>query len=451
MNRVPIRPRRGAEQLSSAPPAGERAARSRRHATRGNLSLDHYNTTGNATSHGNACRNFEHMGDIANEKRSRTQMQDRMKIAFGVTEAGTGRGATTGLSSLPKIKGSIMMRKGADAQIYIDGKLVTISGPDELKRMQAIKKRLETTMRIINEKSDNLAAIAKTKRYTDKTSYVTPQGDTYELERAAIGTDIRWLTSPLRITSAEGSKVDPEREEIFRAYRDKLSYIKNTLTTPAAEHKYVTDHGNDDENLRCLERYCRDPNAIKGAGKFAALLAVGALLSFWVIRDTQKKNLSFTTLLLAGGAMFIMKGGPKNQFMASSQFADLSRRVGADGMKKLLNLPSGPRNHLIKTLNFYSGRGGITEENLHELTDPKSKSGKRLTGKRVPDKIARLFIGDPKPSGSAYVLGKMKGVRDPQSKKVMISLAEANSKSETAHKELSDMLDKAPPPAAPTE
>jgi hypothetical protein len=171
----------------------------------------------------------------------------------------------------------------------------------------------------------------------------------------------------------------------------------------------------------------------------------------WAIKDIKKGTISFGTLLLIGAAMFLAQSGPKNAFMGSKQFADLSRRIGREGMEKLQTMRPSARNHLIATLKDRSGRGGITEENLHLLTEPKTKNGRSISSKRVDEDIARMFIGDPHPAGSAYVLERINGVRDAQGKEIMNSLADANYKSDKANEELTQIRQNLPAHQEETE
>jgi hypothetical protein len=141
-------------------------------------------------------------------------------------------------------------------------------------------------------------------------------------------------------------------------------------------------------------------------------------------------------MLLAGAAMFLSRSGPKTAVLSSSQFARLSGRIGKGGIEKLQNFArtnSGPYNHLVKTLKDRANRGGITEENLHLLTDPKNKRNK------VPEDIARMFIGDPTPAGSAYVLARLKKLKDPKTRRLTVDLAGANA-NPNAHRELNDLI-----------
>lgn len=394
---------------------------------------------------------MERIGDAANAKRSRDQMQALMKRAFDVQEDADGKQTGTAIDALPELDFDIMYTSGAESQIYIDGKLTVIAGGNERIRMREIDERLEKTLTLLHVDNENTPKDRQNlaSKFREGSSYVVPYGDTFELARSVIGQDIRWLSSPLRIPSGpDAPKVSPEREAIFRGYRDRLTQIKNTLTTPAAEHEYVTRYGNDDENRRNLEKFCRDPNAVAGAGKFALLLAVGALLALWSIKDIKGGTISFGTLLLAGAAMFLMQSGPKNAFMASDQFGSLTKHIGNDGLEKIDRMEPSARNHLIATLKFYSGsRGGITQKNIKELTEPKTTSGRIIDSKKVPQEIAELFLGYKNTAGAAYVLERSSKVRDPAGKEIKYSLAKQYKESESDPGQLRELMQA--PPATP--
>jgi len=396
---------------------------------------------------------MQRLGDATNAKRSRDEMQALMKQGFDVKEDANNKQTGTAIDALPELNLDIMYTSGAESQIYIDGKLTVIAGGNERTRMNEINERLEKTLTLLEVDNENTMTdrINLARKFREGSSYVVPFGDTFELARSVIGQDIRWLSSPLRIPSGpDAPKVSKEREAIFRGYRDRLTQIKNTLTTPAAEHAYVTRYGNDDENRRNLEKFCRDPNAVAGAGKFALLLAVGALLALWSIKDIKEGTISFGTLLLAGAAMFLMQSGPKNAFMASDQFGSLVKHIGNDGLEKIDRMKPSARNHLIATLKFYSGsRGGITEKNIKELTNPTTTNGRSIDSKKVPEDIATLFLGYQDTAGAAYVLERSSKVRDPQGKEIKYALAKQYKESESDPGQLREVLQA--PPAAQTK
>lgn len=414
--------------------------RQRNRFNRGVAGFDVYDKTGNPQAFALYTNNFFRLGKRANRPRTKAEAQGLIRQSFNVQD-GTGDSSIDGL---PEIDESIMLRKEADAQIYIDGKVTVIKGPDEVKRMQEIIQRLEKTLTILDlnpEETDINALKIAAKRYPNKSSYAIPYGNTYALARTTIGQDIRWLSSPLRIPSEEGAAVSPEREKIFRGYRDELIKLKNTLTTPAMEHQYVIQNGSDTENRRMLEEFCRDPNAVKGAGKFAALLAVGGLLALWGIKDVQKGTLSFGTMILAAGAMFLSKSGPKTAYMASAQFADLSKHLGPEIYENIKKLHPSARNHLIAMLESQTGRAGFPGENdILLLTEPKSRSGKIQANKRIPEEIALKFIGYRGNAGAASVLKRSAKIRDPQGTEIESSLVEANAKSDNARQELNALI-----------
>ena len=393
---------------------------------RANLSGGIYQHTGDERSFSRAASQWREIGEISNQIRGREEMQALMRTTFDVREDKDGKRTGTIIDDLPELDHLIPKDR-------------------EPQRMRDIIKRLNKTLSVIDQEGDNMKEIAK--RFRGKSSYVIVYGSTYMLDRSLIGQDIRWLSEPFRIGDINrpgGAREYTEREKMFIKYRDILLHIKDNLTTPAAEHSYVTEYGDDTGNEKLLRNACRDPDSVKGAGKFALLLAVSALLALWVIRDIKKGTISFGTLLLIGAAMFLAQSGPKNAFMGSKQFADLSRRIGREGVEKLQTMRPSARNHLIATLKDRSGRGGITEENLHLLTEPKTKSGRPINSKRVDEDIARMFIGDPNPEGAAYVLERMAGVRDGPGREVMGSLADANHKSNRAHKELTQIQQNLP-------
>ena len=371
---------------------------------------------------------FVDVANLANEKKGRVEMQAHMRTVMDVKEKDGKQ--TSNLDKLPDYTGIDLMTKGADAELRIKGKLTVIKGPDERKRMRTIQQRLEKTLSVVNIDSDNLRRVER--NFRTGSSYVVPEGNTYELDMDVISTDIRWLSGELRINNPDNPEkitATKEREAVFLKYRNMLEHIKFKLATPAAVHSYATRYGDDRGNEKLVRESCRDPDKVRGAGKFALLLAVGALLTLWAIKDIRKGSISFGTLLLLGAAMFLAQSGPKNSFMASSLFANMSKRVGQEGIDSLNGLSkSRPTaySHLITTLKKKNAVGGITEENLHLLTEPKSKSGKILNNSRVPEKIARMFIGSKDPGGDANMLERMRKVRDANSKKVMSDLAKAN-------------------------
>ena len=311
--------------------------------------------------------------------------------------------------------------------------------PKERKRMREIQKRLQTTLGVVDLEGDNFRKVSRNFRQDSSYIYSQKIGNaddfTYTLARGLIGNDIRWLSDPSRINNPENPDritVTPEREKIFLAYRKMLDNIKNRLVTPAVEHEYITKHGKDHGSKRLLRENCRDPGKLKNSSKFLVFLAVGALLALWAIKDIRKGKLSFGTLVLLGAAMFIAQSGPKNAFMSSQQFSNLSKDIGPKGMKSLQDferLKPTAYSHLVSTLSKQQGSGGITKENLHLLTDPKTTNGRPILSRRVPKEIAEMFIGRQHSADDAYVMRHMRGLRDPQSRQVAIDLAKANKDS----------------------
>lgn len=406
---------------------------------------------------------MRNIGNEFTDRREREEVQALLHSTFGVTEDENGKRTGTSLDKLPELDSSIMMRSGAEAQIYVNGKVEVISGGNEVVRMQEIQQRLAHTLALIDVNNTNTRQDidALVEKYPNGSAYVVPCGNRLILARDTLGGDLRWLSSGYRIPNSPGSPqrytpqegdeegIIQKRERMFRQYRNMLTHIKNNLTTPALEHQYITRNGSDDENQRCLEQYCRDPNAVAGAGKFALLLAVGALLALWSIKDIKAGTISFGTLLLAGAAMFLMQNGPKNQFMTSSQFADLSQHIGKDGLEKIDRMKPSARNHLIAFLKSPTARNnGITRENMHLLTEPKATNGRIIDSKRVPEEIAQLFIGYKGTAGAAYVIENSHKVRDPQGKEIEYALADAHKHSDIGKGELKDAVSQGPPPAA---
>jgi hypothetical protein len=311
--------------------------------------------------------------------------------------------------------------------------------PKERKRMREIQKRLQTTLGVVDLEGDNFRKVSRNFRQDSSYIYSQKIGNaddfTYTLARGLIGNDIRWLSDPSRINNPENPDritVTPEREKIFLAYRKMLDNIKNRLVTPAVEHEYITKHGKDHGSKRLLRENCRDPGKLKNSSKFLVFLAVGALLALWAIKDIRKGKLSFGTLVLLGAAMFLAQSGPKNAFMSSQQFSNLSKDIGPKGMKSLQDferLKPTAYSHLVSTLSKQQGSGGITKENLHLLTDPKTTNGRPILSRRVPKEIAEMFIGRQHSADDAYVMRHMRGLRDPQSRQVAIDLAKANKDS----------------------
>ena len=305
--------------------------------------------------------------------------------------------------------------------------------------MREIQKRLQTTLGVVDLEGDNFRKVSRNFRQDSSYIYSQKIGNaddfTYTLARGLIGNDIRWLSDPSRINNPENPDritVTPEREKIFLAYRKMLDNIKNRLVTPAVEHEYITKHGKDHGSKRLLRENCRDPGKLKNSSKFLVFLAVGALLALWAIKDIRKGKLSFGTLVLLGAAMFLAQSGPKNAFMSSQQFSNLSKDIGPKGMKSLQDferLKPTAYSHLVSTLSKQQGSGGITKENLHLLTDPKTTNGRPILSRRVPKEIAEMFIGRQHSADDAYVMRHMRGLRDPQSRQVAIDLAKANKDS----------------------
>ena len=396
-------------------------------------------------------RNAERSSEI--EAQLRRDLFYEELIAQGVTPE---RARAEPYVEVANLSSKLRGRKGMQAHIAtvlnvqkVDGKKTSsldnlpdfseVIYPKERKRMREIQKRLQTTLGVVDLEGDNFRKVSRNFRQDSSYIYSQKIGNaddfTYTLARGLIGNDIRWLSDPSRINNPENPDritVTPEREKIFLAYRKMLDNIKNRLVTPAVEHEYITKHGKDHGSKRLLRENCRDPGKLKNSSKFLVFLAVGALLALWAIKDIRKGKLSFGTLVLLGAAMFIAQSGPKNAFMSSQQFSNLSKDIGPKGMKSLQDferLKPTAYSHLVSTLSKQQGSGGITKENLHLLTDPKTTNGRPILSRRVPKEIAEMFIGRQHSADDAYVMRHMRGLRDPQSRQVAIDLAKANKDS----------------------
>jgi|GEM_PF-2110507 hypothetical protein len=394
-------------------------------------------------------------GQRGNDRR-RSKLESQFRrglIAQGVTPQ---RANAAPYVDVMNLSSELRDRKGMQAHIAtvlnvqkVDGKKTSsldnlpdfseVIYPKERKRMREIQKRLQTTLGVVDLEGDNFRKVSRNFRQDSSYIYSQKIGNaddfTYTLARGLIGNDIRWLSDPSRINNPENPDritVTPEREKIFLAYRKMLDNIKNRLVTPAVEHEYITKHGKDHGSKRLLRENCRDPGKLKNSSKFLVFLAVGALLALWAIKDIRKGKLSFGTLVLLGAAMFLAQSGPKNAFMSSQQFSNLSKDIGPKGMKSLQDferLKPTAYSHLVSTLSKQQGSGGITKENLHLLTDPKTTNGRPILSRRVPKEIAEMFIGRQHSADDAYVMRHMRGLRDPQSRQVAIDLAKANKDS----------------------
>lgn len=384
-----------------------------RRATQTGIGVLKYDTSVARGDHMGAVAAAQEIRGVANERRSKEQMLAAMDDVFQTDTSGISQR----IASLPSFDGVTFIRRDAHAQFQIEGKIYTESGGDERERMRTIQSRLKRTA----GKNKNF--------FSKKQSYLAEYAGTYELDRSLLEQDIRWISDGKRV----GVNVPEKRRALFTAYRSVLTDLV-MQNTPKAEAAFTRQSKSLVGQRACLETYCRDPNAIKGASKFAALLAVGALLALWGIKDARNKSLSLGTLVLLGGVMFLMQSGSKHNYLSSQQFTNLTKGpIDGNAIKKLQSLSrSKPSayNHLTSWLDKqtrYNG-GRIESQYLHQITKPINGRGKPDPRKAVPEDIAKLLVG-LNSSDAAYVLKSLKATARTSDRKIAVEFADASHNS----------------------
>lgn len=341
------------------------------------------------------------------------------------------------VADVVRIKNQILPKGRIEGLPKLSGKF---DKEREQQKLAEIRQRLKATQ-AITERS----ALVKPNRQQARAYFpmFTKEGETYVVSTRAgtwrneLELDMQWLKRTSAITpeqaEADSEKVIPEeRKRVFDAYYDILNDLK-ALNDPEAEQSIA--RRDDAKQVReDLARLCRDPRSPKNAAKFTALLALGGMLALWGIMDYRKNQLSFATLALLGGVLYLMKNGSKFDFLSTSQFATVARE-GMDGaatrkLQALAQSRPAAFNHLVKTMdecNYYDKQ--ITEETIKELTEPKKKrSGQEVldTQRRVPEDIARLFIG-MQPGNVAFVLKGLRSTARSNDRPLVAEFAEANN------------------------
>lgn len=328
------------------------------------------------------------------------------------------------IDNLPSPDEAFLQTSGMQALVYVNGIAVTDRRGNE-----------RTTMRDIHQKIMATAS-GEPKFLKNNKSYVVESEDTYVVDRAELEKDLVWLEDDKRI----GSNVPPERLAYFQAYKNILVDLVRLNNRPA-EEAYRKRYGSVLSPQKCLESFCRDPNSIKGAGKFALFIALSALLALWSIKDFQKGFPSFATIMLLGAVMYLVGGRSKMGYVATQEFNNATKE-GLDG-DKMEELYAFARRkpaafkEMIRMMKLH-GPGGIPEKDKHLLTEPK-KNGKLLKHLMVDEDIADMMVGKNSPP-----IGVLQGIyntRMSRNKDVAVRFAEANSKSkgQTAH-ELNNMM-----------
>ncbi len=333
-------------------------------------------------------------------------------------------------------RGVVLLPKGqGEAHIYIRGRLYTDNNGDERAMMQKIQERLRRTV----SARDQFYRGGREDAYLEYDADNVLKVSRWQLEK-----DLRWLHDDKRI----GPDVPDKRLQYFEGYANALTDIV-MLSNRKRESEFLHNTPSVLTDQKTLETYCRDPDAIKGAGKFALLLAVGALATLWAIKDIRGKTFSFATLILLGVVLFLTQTGSKFNFLGSKEFSDVTKRLSPTEIKKLMTLSrnSVRYNHLMSILESYA-KTGIPREELHRLTDPKKKVWnaaekkyelKSDPARKIDADIAELFVGLP---GSHQTLlnGLRTAERSPEGKQATLDFAKANFESGgTAREELASL------------
>lgn len=363
------------------------------------------------------CKAAKKTLSIANERRTKEEMLAAVSQTLQMDD----NGISAKIRDLPKPEGFTLLRRDAHAHIVMsNGEIIEESGSSEPDRMRDIHMRLQGT------------ASSNPRDFSKNRSYLVQHGSTYVLNRALLEGDLRWVSDGKRI----GPNVaDEKRRNYFMSYRQLLAEIA-MLNTPTAEATFAAMSGGGTVlgQKACLEHFCRDPNAVKGAGKFALLLAVGALLTLWIIKDARNKSLSFGTLLLVGAGMFLLNNGSKHNYLASQQFGRLTQGpLDGKAVAKLQGLARSKPSAYAHLTSWMDDRtrfrgSSVTADALHELTHPKKSNGKPDPRKAVPEDIARLFVGTNS-SDVAYVLKSMQSASRGEGRRIAIEFADANHSS----------------------
>lgn len=338
--------------------------------------------------------------------------------------------STDRVENLPDPDEAFLQRSGMQALVYVNGIAQTDRRGNEQSTMRDIHEKLLNAARAAED--GNLELIKGGRNYLAKS------GDTVAVNRSELERDLLWLEDDKRI----GPNVPPQRLAYFNAYKDALVDLVR-LNNRADEEYFRKKSGSVLSERKVLESMCRDPNAMKGASKFALFLAAGSLLVLWGIKDFRNKSLSFPTMILLGTIVFLVGSRSKMNYVASTSFLEATKN-GLDGeqMEKLYAFarrkPKAFKAMMDRMKEFKGS--GIPEEKRHLLTEPK-KNGKLLKDEIVDDEeIVNMMVGNENAPPLSILEGIYK-TRNSKGKDVAIQFAEANStsKGQTAD-ELNHMM-----------
>lgn len=314
-------------------------------------------------------------------------------------------------------------------------------GGSEHERLNTIQKRLRATVALTASSARN------TKKRSGQVEPYFPAVDTDGMIiqdnyvwRRRLEDDLVWLNHETR--TGDDLPDDDNRKMVFSAYSDLLAKLV-ALHAPKNEEWFVEKHNSILGAQKMVQQYCRDPDAVKNATRFAVLVAAGALLTLMAVMDFRNKKLSLSTLVLLGGVVLLMQNGSKFNFVGEKQFSELIKEgVNGNDIKKLYAFSKGRPaafNHLVRVMDECNSQGKpITEETIKELMHPTKRQGGREVPdgqKAVPEDIARLFLGKT----PGYVAGVLKSLRATAGSKdrgTVIAFADAVSKKHVDRKDL---------------
>jgi|GEM_PF-1406826 len=283
-------------------------------------------------------------------------------------------------------QGVRLWQTGGHARIETNHGFEESSGDNEQKRMQEIYMRIRKT---------SMSGMSPLK---GKDSYVGLSGKELVVNMPLLKDDLVYVSDAKRteemVPEGDSEKAEQfkKRAEFFAKYRETLKEILDTVHPPqsAKGQFFSTKYGGIAEREQ-IQRYCTDPENLKGSLQVIAMMGLGVLFAINAINDMRQGKIRVITLLMLGGIVALAGKDSKFNILTNSKFATFSKeRLTRKKAEMIMSLKGGQKSALLKKLRSLKGET-VTAENMRSITHPKTKGVEREDRRLV--EVAKIFDG----------------------------------------------------------
>ncbi|PIR54145.1 hypothetical protein COU75_02305 [Candidatus Peregrinibacteria bacterium CG10_big_fil_rev_8_21_14_0_10_42_8] len=317
------------------------------------------------------------VGEIVEREESRTAEQVRTELNGVLSQER--------IASLNP-QGVRLWQTGGHARIETNNGFVESSGDNEQKRVPEILQRIRRT------------AKWGMKPLKGKETYAGLSGNELIIDMPLLKDDLAYVSDAKRteamIPEGDNEKAEQfkKRAEFFAKYRETLKEILDTVHPPQSKKGrfFSAKYGGIAEREQ-IQRYCTDPENLKGSLQVIAMMGLGVLFAINAINDMRQGKIRVMTLLMLGGIVALAGKDSKFNILTNSKFAKFSKnRLTRKKAEMLMSLKGGQKNALLKKFSSLQGET-ITKENMRSITHPK-KQGKEREDRKLVE-VVEIFDG----------------------------------------------------------